>query len=267
MKVIIAGGGIAGLTLANALEKAGIDFVLLEARALLDPQVGASIAIAPSSMRIFDQFGAAQEIIDQTTPIKWGRHHRKDGSLIMPPSPSMQVLEARFGYGISFLDRQLVLRALAKSVQRQDKMLLNKRVRKFGTSSKEWLSNAKMVLRMMATLLSVAMVFTPRSDKKCGGSLLKIAQITSQRTREPVGQSCKCDRQELTHFRNDGRVHLSLRNQQSDPWLRRRLRRQYVRQSPLIPHNQRQRRSNILVLFRKAGQNARSEIPPFATPP
>lgn len=130
MKVIISGGGIAGLTLANALEKAGINFVLLEARALLDPQVGASIAIAPSSMRIFDQIGAAQEIIDQTTPIKWGRHHRKDGSLIMPPSPSMQVLEARFGYGISFLDRQLVLRALANSVQRQEKMLLNKKVKK-----------------------------------------------------------------------------------------------------------------------------------------
>ena len=35
----------------------------------------------------------------------------------------------RFGYGVAFLDRQLVLRALADSVAQKDKMLLNKIVR------------------------------------------------------------------------------------------------------------------------------------------
>jgi 2-polyprenyl-6-methoxyphenol hydroxylase-like FAD-dependent oxidoreductase len=44
-RVIIAGGGIAGLTLANALERAGINFVLLEGRSEIAPQVGASIGM------------------------------------------------------------------------------------------------------------------------------------------------------------------------------------------------------------------------------
>ena len=68
-KVIIAGGGIAGLTLANALEvcashdtmnlgaddahqKGNIDYVLLERRKHIAPQVGASIGILPNGCRV-----------------------------------------------------------------------------------------------------------------------------------------------------------------------------------------------------------------------
>lgn len=51
-RVIIAGGGIAGLTLANALQLANIDYVLLEGRNVIAPQVGASIGIGPSGARI-----------------------------------------------------------------------------------------------------------------------------------------------------------------------------------------------------------------------
>jgi 2-polyprenyl-6-methoxyphenol hydroxylase-like FAD-dependent oxidoreductase len=40
-KVIFAGGGIAGLTLANSLSRANIDNILLEARDEIAPQVGA----------------------------------------------------------------------------------------------------------------------------------------------------------------------------------------------------------------------------------
>lgn len=89
------GGGIAGLTFASALEKAGIDFVLLESRSLFDPQVGASIAIHAGAMRIFDQLGAAQEIIDQTVPIQKTRQLRSDGTLIAKPSISFQLAEKR----------------------------------------------------------------------------------------------------------------------------------------------------------------------------
>lgn len=54
-RVIIGGGGIAGLTLANALEKAKVDYLLLEGRDTISPQVGASIGIHPNGSRIFDQ--------------------------------------------------------------------------------------------------------------------------------------------------------------------------------------------------------------------
>lgn len=45
-KVIIAGGGIGGLTLASALEKAGVDYVLLEKRNIA-PRLGTSITSLP----------------------------------------------------------------------------------------------------------------------------------------------------------------------------------------------------------------------------
>ncbi|KAF4416113.1 FAD/NAD(P)-binding domain-containing protein [Fusarium austroafricanum] len=51
-RVIIAGGGVAGLTLANALEHAGINYVLLERRDTIAPQVGASIGIGPNGCRV-----------------------------------------------------------------------------------------------------------------------------------------------------------------------------------------------------------------------
>lgn len=129
MRVVIVGGGIAGLTLANALEKADIDYVLLERRSVFDPQVGASIGLGPNSMRIMDQIGAGQEIIDETKSIKEGRHHRSDGKLIMPPDQNFALLERRFGYGLSFLDRQIVLRALYNAIIEKDRCILNKRVK------------------------------------------------------------------------------------------------------------------------------------------
>ncbi|THY17077.1 hypothetical protein D6D00_08628 [Aureobasidium pullulans] len=52
LKVIIAGGGIAGLTLANALEQASIDYALLERRQEIAPQVGASIGIMSNGCRV-----------------------------------------------------------------------------------------------------------------------------------------------------------------------------------------------------------------------
>lgn len=50
--VIIAGAGVSGLTLANCLELAGIDYVLLEARDIIAPTIGAGTALGPMSLPI-----------------------------------------------------------------------------------------------------------------------------------------------------------------------------------------------------------------------
>lgn len=55
--VVIVGGSVAGLALANILERVGIDFVILEAGKEIAPQVGASISIQPQMARILDQIG------------------------------------------------------------------------------------------------------------------------------------------------------------------------------------------------------------------
>lgn len=68
-RVIIAGGGVAGLTLANSLERANIDYLLLEAADQIAPPAGASIAVQPNGSRILDQIGALDNIYDASVPL------------------------------------------------------------------------------------------------------------------------------------------------------------------------------------------------------
>jgi 2-polyprenyl-6-methoxyphenol hydroxylase-like FAD-dependent oxidoreductase len=70
-RVIIAGGGIAGLTLANSLSQAHIDYILLEARDEIAPQVGASIGILAQGGRILDQLGMYDDIFKLIEPIEY----------------------------------------------------------------------------------------------------------------------------------------------------------------------------------------------------
>ena len=79
-KVVIVGGGIAGLTLANSLESAKIDYVLLEAHSDLSPQVGASIGIFPGGGRIIDQLDLFDKM-ESYTPAPKGVWVWVDGKL------------------------------------------------------------------------------------------------------------------------------------------------------------------------------------------
>lgn len=63
-KVIIVGGSIAGLSLALMLERNGIDFVILEAYGSIAPQVGASFGALPSGLRILDQLGCYESVLE-----------------------------------------------------------------------------------------------------------------------------------------------------------------------------------------------------------
>ena len=81
-RVIIVGGGIGGLTIANALQLAGVDFVLLEGRSVIDPQVGASIGIFPNGGRILDQLGCYDNVLELIEPMVEQSERRADGSQI-----------------------------------------------------------------------------------------------------------------------------------------------------------------------------------------
>lgn len=61
-KVVIAGGSVAGLTLANMLEKFDIDYVILEAHTDVAPKIGASLGLMPNGLRILDQLGLFDQI-------------------------------------------------------------------------------------------------------------------------------------------------------------------------------------------------------------
>ncbi|KAL4890998.1 hypothetical protein BDV59DRAFT_209334 [Aspergillus ambiguus] len=98
-RVIIVGGSIAGLTLAHALRKYKIDYVVLESHGDIAPQVGASIGFLATGCAVLDQLGVFEDIRKEIEP---------------------------HGYPISFLDRQKVLAVLYDHLaEDQSKVRLN----------------------------------------------------------------------------------------------------------------------------------------------
>jgi len=58
---LIVGGGIAGLTLATALHRRGLDAVVIERNTHWD-LVGGGIAVQPNAMRVLQQLGIAADV-------------------------------------------------------------------------------------------------------------------------------------------------------------------------------------------------------------
>ncbi|KAF4439565.1 FAD binding domain protein [Fusarium austroafricanum] len=83
-KLIIAGGGIAGLSLAIMLEKFDLDYILLEAYSDIAPAVGASIGMFPNGLRVLDQLGCYQPIRDvygDEVPVNFLCTRNENGSI------------------------------------------------------------------------------------------------------------------------------------------------------------------------------------------
>ncbi|EXJ64468.1 hypothetical protein A1O7_00804 [Cladophialophora yegresii CBS 114405] len=125
-KVVIVGGGVSGLTLANALERAKVEYVLLESKGQFAPAVGASIAIGPNGNRVLDQLGCYDTIERHTDPLVHTRTW-KDGKLLrFTDQPVLS--HKRLGYPIYFCDRHLLLATLYDNIKDKRNLLLNKRV-------------------------------------------------------------------------------------------------------------------------------------------
>ncbi|KAF8146894.1 hypothetical protein K438DRAFT_1868558 [Mycena galopus ATCC 62051] len=128
-KVLIAGGSIAGLALANMLEQVGIDFLVLEAYPEIAPQVGASIGFFPNGCRILDQIGCYdgvrgkldQELMDLLY------NSRQGVSLSCIPFAGQHFVE-RHGYGSIFIDRQMAIEVFYNNLKDKSKVLVDKRV-------------------------------------------------------------------------------------------------------------------------------------------
>lgn len=69
-RVIIVGGSVAGLTLAQCLTRHNIEYVVLEARDDIAPQEGASISIMPNASLALDQLGILDDILDEVEPLR-----------------------------------------------------------------------------------------------------------------------------------------------------------------------------------------------------
>lgn len=61
-KVIIVGAGVAGLTLAHCLERASIDYLVLD-KGVIAPPFGTTITMQPHACRILDQLGILEDVV------------------------------------------------------------------------------------------------------------------------------------------------------------------------------------------------------------
>ncbi|KAI1323102.1 FAD/NAD(P)-binding domain-containing protein [Xylariaceae sp. FL0255] len=131
-RIVIAGGGIAGLTLANMCEKFGLDYILLEAHSEIWPAVGASIGLFANGLYILDQLGCYEAIQAVSHGIKYDTFNLLDGD--GKPMSVIRYLQdhqrIRHGYGMVFFDRQMLLKVLYDNLKDKTPILLSKRVKK-----------------------------------------------------------------------------------------------------------------------------------------
>ena len=78
-RVIVVGGSVAGLSLAHCLQRAGIDYVVLEKRSEIAPQEGASVGIMPNGGCILDQLGLYSRVENLIEPLETAHVCYPDG--------------------------------------------------------------------------------------------------------------------------------------------------------------------------------------------
>ena len=61
MRVIVAGGGIGGVAASLALQRDGVDVLLLEQAPALG-EVGAGLSLAPNAMKVLDYLNVSEDI-------------------------------------------------------------------------------------------------------------------------------------------------------------------------------------------------------------
>jgi 2-polyprenyl-6-methoxyphenol hydroxylase-like FAD-dependent oxidoreductase len=79
-RAIIIGGGPVGLAIANGLERAGLDFLVVERHQTIVPDSGAGIMLWPHTVRVFDQLGLIPACESRYIPLYRKTNLRLDGT-------------------------------------------------------------------------------------------------------------------------------------------------------------------------------------------
>jgi 2-polyprenyl-6-methoxyphenol hydroxylase-like FAD-dependent oxidoreductase len=133
-RVVICGGGVAGLTLANALEQANISYVLLESKPEIAPRTGSSIAISGGGARVLAQLGCYDAVAKAAGPVSVIKTWKDGRFLFQTDHPTLNA--KRTGFRLGFTDRPTLLLALKDNIKNQSTLLVSKVVSQVEQDSK-----------------------------------------------------------------------------------------------------------------------------------
>ncbi|KAL4960975.1 FAD-dependent oxidoreductase [Aspergillus stella-maris] len=125
-RVIIVGGSITGLTLAHCLERAKIDYVVLEKHIDILAEPGISIGLMPNGSRILEQIGLYNQVDRLHHPYKKIYHCFPDGFCLEADSP-VNIIN-RFGLPFCVIERQPFLDILYAGFKDKSRIHMGKRV-------------------------------------------------------------------------------------------------------------------------------------------
>ncbi|KAF9585756.1 hypothetical protein BGW38_000880 [Lunasporangiospora selenospora] len=112
-KVVIVGAGIGGLTLGGLLERAGIDYVILERSQKASP-LGSAISVGSNVLQVFQQLGIADKIKANSKTMEETNHYNEKGELLC--RRSFRWRAARYGEAGYFLARPVLHELLASLI-------------------------------------------------------------------------------------------------------------------------------------------------------
>ncbi len=113
MKAIVIGSGIAGLSAAIALRKAGLQVILYE-RAPVLTEVGAGISLWANALRALETIGAGEAVRERLEPLRVSEFRGDEGRTIAASFPASK-LEDALGYQpvLGMIHRAELVEALA----------------------------------------------------------------------------------------------------------------------------------------------------------
>ncbi|KAL4781660.1 hypothetical protein BJX76DRAFT_10126 [Aspergillus varians] len=128
-KVIVVGGGVTGLALALMLEKTGIDYILLEAYKELVGDATGGVAMLPTGLRILDQLGCYEELLDfGGGGVDTICTRDQNGEVVVSSDGWAKLSSERYGYPLLWVDRPVLLQVMYDRISDQSKLLAGKRV-------------------------------------------------------------------------------------------------------------------------------------------
>ncbi|KAK8109191.1 hypothetical protein PG984_014992 [Apiospora sp. TS-2023a] len=128
-RIVVVGGGPVGMTVAHALSRAGIDFVLLESRASIVMAAGASLVMSQIGLRALSQFGVLPAIEKVSSPLSICKRFDHQGRSI-GDTKLFSYLHETHGCASRVITRRDLMQVLFDALpdEAQSKLLPNKKV-------------------------------------------------------------------------------------------------------------------------------------------